>query len=35
MASELLIEKINNPDTEIKQVQLPTELIIRESTAQE
>ena len=28
---ELLIEKINNPDTEIKQVQLPTELIIRES----
>ena len=34
-ASELLIEKINNPDTEIKQVQLPTELIIRESTSQE
>lgn len=35
LASELLIEKINNPDTEIKQVQLPTELIIRESTSQE
>ena len=32
---KLLIEKINNPDTEIKQVQLPTELIIRESTSQE
>lgn len=35
LASELLIEKINNPNAEIKHVQLPTELIIRESTSQE
>lgn len=35
LASELLIEKIKNPSAEIKHVQLPTELIIRESTSQE
>lgn len=29
---ELLIEKINNPQTEIKQIMLDTELIVRDST---
>lgn len=31
-ASELLFEKITNPLTEVKQMKLPTELIVREST---
>lgn len=33
LACELLFEKIENPASKVKQMKLPTELIIRESTA--
>ena len=35
LSCELLFEKIENPNSEIKQMKLPTELIIRESTSRE